>query len=1577
MAARPSPAPYHAASTTCAGKKYLSVSEARAKMAARWGTGEETQIIGGMEFFAAGGRHQMDDRGSGPNWDLFPDCIGSTSKRRKRRRSVRGCLLRRERRTEPTRQRSDGEDEEVQTPEKSPGLLAFDKDFAIETVTEIRELERERYLKQGTPCIVNIENFTLHDLVKYMHPYCLPAVTVCVDPDDDESLLSDSVFLEIVSDQGECIKVPVVVEHPGDDLSPMSSEDNCPTPDSPGELHVKTQLSPESASEQCDPGHETNRGKPLSSIEITVDSVKVKECLNKESTIVPGVDDIATKPLTTDGTVNLTLDNKSSTDGCNPDLEGLAPDSQKIDDPVICVPLAGKERLRLKRKKSSKDKKVKNKLDSEDKSQDAPHTVTQQSAIQPAPSCLSNPAMQESDVLMKTLEQVKKDSQMELRTSRVGRTKLRTRASLDSTNPVRKMTAEACKDVSACVEKEKQNCIKRVADVDYALEESNLRRDGDQSSGPDVAPESAVSDDAQFEEASGQDMLVTAVPDVHLNETSSMEELNLSKSEDVKDCDSTQCTKDTKPKSLSLSEYRKRFQHRKPNPEQENDNVSCSKWPSIPEPPTELAELPCLIVPMKLNKTSVEGKRAAPSKAEECTSELNVPVRLGSVAPNVALTSVYSQEAPQLKPTESACTNIVDLIPPPVVASQPNVPPPFYPSNWPLVPSYPAFYPGLPPLPVVPQFPNCMPPIIPMQPPPPVLGWPSFPPPPIAVGPVHPTGWVSEPPPPYWSNSRVIPMMPDYRCMQSSAENPAPFSTASVNVLPAEKMPKVTPFPSVEHCNQDIVLVRDKANQIPSQKPGRNGISTKKSRETLETVEYTKSTYKASSKVCPQICPNLKSDLQSSPSKAVEKVQSKPPLESIKANVTSIDQQSTNQTVFKIMEILKKAQKLGYQIKPSIVSSVTVPSPHLGAEKSPPVSALKPAEPEQTVLAGVCTQEVPTPVAAKSSIVPMIKPKVDVNIPTTQCDTSKMAVESNPVTACILPNQSAQEPALPSLAEEVCPSGKRVQATLPVSNHGEPEKSFTCESGIVASDLSSFLEQFEKYEEKDEKCPPPSPDKLAVGISGSRKPVDEKIHDKHAAPKLANTAGVAPPAAPSRPDCKAVISGPLLGKSKSLHGLARSHSSPLKTTKLIEAIPFPRGRLRNRNGSVTHVALPPVHVASGEHDYCFLSASCREQSPVTDGNAATTATLTPPAQCEEGSRWNVKHHQHITIKPIVQFNTQQKKSPPKLPASSAPSVVPNQSTDCGLVKPEAPYKSIQKDSNAPLDHRIPATAESAGNSPPGSVLRSSDPLPYHSDCGESRTDVKRENSVSRRSLRCYRKYTRSPSPQQSTGSERSSRSCSGSSSSSSSTSRSRSPPSKRRRTYRPRNRHRSRSSSRSSYSESSSSRSSSHSRSRSSSSSRSRSSDCKRYRSRRFQSRDRYDRQKNSHKERAIKERRVVYIGKISSRMTRSKLSERFSAFGNIEDCTIHLREKGDNYGFVTYSCTEEAFAAIESGHKLRLPGELAFDLCFGGRRQFCKSNYADLDSNRDDFDPVPVRRKLETLDFETLLREAQRSHRR
>ncbi|KFV54995.1 Peroxisome proliferator-activated receptor gamma coactivator-related protein 1, partial [Gavia stellata] len=322
---------------------------------------------------------------------------------------------------------------------------------------------------------------------------------------------------------------------------------------------------------------------------------------------------------------------------------------------------------------------------------------------------------------------------------------------------------------------------------------------------------------------------------------------------------------------------------------------------------------------------------------------------------------------------------------------------------------------------------------------------------------------------------------------------------------------------------------------------------------------------------------------------------------------------------------------------------------------------------------------------------------------------------------------------------------------------------------------------------------------------------------------------------------------------------------------------------------------------------------------------------------------------------------------------------------------------------APLDYRtsVPNKATAGCSSPPTSVLLS----PAASPCRdqEVRTpSAQPSRATAKRSLRCYRRPRDSPSP--SAGSR-----CGGwsrkrlvySAVPQGSAAQGLAPSGlafqqMQSALYRSRCSHSS--SSRSSCGScgrsrdrSSSSSSSYSSRSTSCSQSRSRSPSPRRRSNRRrrysYDAQDHYQRQRILQKELfpflshgtvhpcPQEERRVVFIGKIPSRMTRSELRHRFSVFGDIEECTLHFRSEGDNYGFVTYRYAEEAFAAIESGHKLRHEQPCA--RCFGGRRQFCRRNYADLDSNREDFDPAPVKSKFDSLDFDTLLRQAQRSLRR
>ncbi|KAM3857853.1 peroxisome proliferator-activated receptor gamma coactivator 1-alpha [Diretmus argenteus] len=135
--------------------------------------------------------------------------------------------------------------------------------------------------------------------------------------------------------------------------------------------------------------------------------------------------------------------------------------------------------------------------------------------------------------------------------------------------------------------------------------------------------------------------------------------------------------------------------------------------------------------------------------------------------------------------------------------------------------------------------------------------------------------------------------------------------------------------------------------------------------------------------------------------------------------------------------------------------------------------------------------------------------------------------------------------------------------------------------------------------------------------------------------------------------------------------------------------------------------------------------------------------------------------------------------------------------------------------------------------------------------------------------------------------------------------------------------------------------------------------------------------QREKQRQKAIEERRVVYVGRLRSDSTRTELKCRFEVFGEIEECAVNLRDDGDNFGFITYRYTCDAFAALENGHTLRRSNEPQFELCFGGQKQFCKSNYTDLDSHSDDFDPASTKSKYDSMDFDSLLREAQRSLRR
>ncbi|XP_031848169.1 uncharacterized protein LOC116433801 isoform X2 [Nomia melanderi] len=103
-----------------------------------------------------------------------------------------------------------------------------------------------------------------------------------------------------------------------------------------------------------------------------------------------------------------------------------------------------------------------------------------------------------------------------------------------------------------------------------------------------------------------------------------------------------------------------------------------------------------------------------------------------------------------------------------------------------------------------------------------------------------------------------------------------------------------------------------------------------------------------------------------------------------------------------------------------------------------------------------------------------------------------------------------------------------------------------------------------------------------------------------------------------------------------------------------------------------------------------------------------------------------------------------------------------------------------------------------------------------------------------------------------------------------------------------------------------------------------------------------YDAWYDREKQRQVEERRVIYVGRLEEGITKADLRKRFEAFGPVVDISVHFREHGDNYGFVTFAYKNDAYEAVEHGNDD--PTLPRYDLCFGGRRAFCKVKYADLD---------------------------------
>ncbi|XP_070696695.1 peroxisome proliferator-activated receptor gamma coactivator-related protein 1 [Pempheris klunzingeri] len=640
------------------------------------------------------------------------------------------------------------------------------------------------------------------------------------------------------------------------------------------------------------------------------------------------------------------------------------------------------------------------------------------------------------------------------------------------------------------------------------------------------------------------------------------------------------------------------------------------------------------------------------------------------------------------------------------------------------------------------------------------------------------------------------------------------------------------------------------------------------------------------------------------------------------------------------------------QSRPVSPKTVELTKTTTGAIKPTAATVPAPSAPQRSTAA---VQKVPEVVAPTSLNNPITSDRMS-SKPTADCTQPCSSPAAHPADSQSLKTEHESK-------ENPTTAVKPQRAKSPTQ---ELIEAFTSEIGIEAADLTSLLEQFEETQAKEEQCVlEVSGRAAAVGNSSVELAPEKTVVERVRSNDLSSTAALTPPATPPHQMWKPLAPVALLGKSKSADA---SKLSPSKVIQ-IEARPLPPARSRSKP---TPAAAPvDPEIACLDHDYCL---------PVKG-----------TSQGEPGKRWNVKQQSFITIKPIKQSTPTT--TPPAVAASPAQvttnAAVATKTQDFPLEEPLDHRTGMERSSVLETPDASPARQEPDATDKEGSLRRGHFGRSYRRH-DASRTPSPRSSPKERTGGRSRKRRShRSPSPMSSSSDS--------DSHSSRSRSRSRSPSKKR---YRPR--HSESSSSSSSRSSSCSSPSVSRSPPRrrrySYSSSRTGSWSRSRSRSQSPQRRAQWHRSSRLHsspcrsgyghsakmnvqedkrcKEKAIEERRVVYVGRIRGTMTQKELKERFSLFGEIEDCTLHFRDHGDNYGFVTYYDTKHAFTAIENGSKLRKSDELPFDLCFGGRRQFCQTSYADLDSSRE-YEPLPTKSKFHALDFDTLLKQAQQYQKR
>uniref|UniRef100_A0A8C6A964 PPARG related coactivator 1 n=1 Tax=Marmota marmota marmota TaxID=9994 RepID=A0A8C6A964_MARMA len=472
---------------------------------------------------------------------------------------------------------------------------------------------------------------------------------------------------------------------------------------------------------------------------------------------------------------------------------------------------------------------------------------------------------------------------------------------------------------------------------------------------------------------------------------------------------------EARPRPLSLSEYRRRRQQRQAEAEEKSSQPPVGKWPSLPETPTGLADIPCLVIPpAPAKKTTPQRSPDAPPEA--CFGPVGPSPASPSPEPSankpMVLTSseqvVPSQEMPLPARPPSPVQSMSSAGPMPhtVLTSLP----------------FPRGGLGMPPMLPLPASGQRVPNIPPPPLPPPGL--------PGSVGPVPPDPYTHYAPVPPWPC--YPPVSPSgYPCLPPPPTVPLVSGTpGTYAVPPACNVPWVPPPAPVSPYNSSCTYGPMGWGPGLQHPPFWSAVPP----PPLPPAPVGRAVLQ------PKVEPS------SIPAGPPENVPPAPMAPSLS---------------------LGPAGHGAPQIEPTKVEVKPVPaSPHLKHKvslvQSPRIKAPPYLSPE-------C-------VAIEEPASERLKPE-------TQETRPREKPSSSAIKAVPLPRQSIV-PKLPA----VHPARLRKLSFLPTPRTQGPEdvvQAFISEIGIEASDLSSLLEQFEKSEAKKE-CPPPVPaDTLAVGNSGN------------------------------------------------------------------------------------------------------------------------------------------------------------------------------------------------------------------------------------------------------------------------------------------------------------------------------------------------------------------------------------------------------------------------------------------------------------------------------------------------------------